>query len=146
MSLLHAYKTGENVPKWIVVIRLVLGACLILKAIKFFDNADGLEQYFRETEMLKNAVWMVSVLPWIHLVGGILIIVGLFTRLASLIQLPILIGAVFFVNLKNGLYGDQSDLPLSILVLVLVIFFSIEGSGYLSLDYILRKPIEKEED
>jgi uncharacterized membrane protein YphA (DoxX/SURF4 family) len=96
--------------------------------------------------MLKNALWMISVLPWIHLIGGILIIVGLFTRLASIIQLPILIGAVFFVNLKNGLYGDQSDLPLSILVLVLVIFFSIEGSGYISLDYVLRKPIEKEED
>lgn len=146
MSLLHqSYKTDENLPRWIVVIRLVLGASLIFKAIKFFNNSQELTSYFQESSMLKNLAWAIPVIPWIHIIGGILIIVGLFTRLASFVQLPVLIVAVFFINLKNGLYGGESDLPLSILVLVLTIFFSFEGAGYYGLDNIWRKPLEKSE-
>jgi uncharacterized membrane protein YphA (DoxX/SURF4 family) len=146
MSLLHqSYKTDENLPRWIVIIRLVLGASLIFKASMFFNNSQELTNYFQETAILKNFTWAIPVVPWVHIVGGILIIIGLFTRLASLLQLPLLIVAVFFINLKHGLYGGESDLPLSILVLVLTIFFSFEGAGYYGLDNVWRKPIEKEE-
>lgn len=145
MGLLHqSYKTGENVPKWIVIIRFVLGSALILKAIKFFENTKELNEYAQETPILSNFAWSIPFIPWVHIVGGILIIAGFFTRLSALIQLPILIVAVFFINLKSGLYGGESDLPLSILVLVLVIFFAIEGGGHYSLDNVLRKPIERD--
>ena len=146
MSLLHqSYKTDENIPRWIVVIRLVLGVSLIFKAINFFSNKQELTHYFEETDILKNFTWAIPVVPWVHLVGGILICVGLFTRLASIIQIPLLAVAVLFINLKSGLKGGESDLPLSILVLVLTIFFSFEGAGYYGLDNIWRKPIEKNE-
>lgn len=146
MSLLHqSYKTDENVPKWIVIIRLVLGFSLILKAVKFFGSSAELSAYFQETALLKNFVWAIPIVPWVHIVGGILICAGLFTRLTCLLQLPILIVAVFFINLKNGLYGGESDLPLSILVLVLTIFFSFEGGGHYALDNVWRKYIDKDE-
>lgn len=142
MSIMHqSYKTGENVPRWIVIIRFVLGASLIIKGIMFFKNGDALSTYFEETAILKNFVWAIPIVPWVHVVGGTLIIVGLFTRLSAMIQLPILLVAVFFINLKTGLYGASSDLPLSMLVLVLAVFFSIEGPGYYSLDNKWRKPV-----
>lgn len=144
MGIMHqSYKTGENVPKWIVILRVVLGISLILKAIAFFNNAKELENYFAETDMLKNIVWLTDIVPWVHLIGGILILVGFFTRLSSLVQIPILFGAVIFVNLKQGLYGSSSDLPFSFLILVLVIAFSFVGGGYMSLDSKYRKPLEE---
>jgi putative oxidoreductase len=145
MGIMHqSYRTGENVPKWIVILRIVLGISLIIKGIAFFKNASALEAHFSENEFLKNMLWLTDIVPWIHLIGGVLILVGFFTRLASLIQIPILFGAVVFVNMKQGLYGSSSDLPFSFLVLVLVIAFSFVGGGYMSLDNTFRKPLGEE--
>ena len=142
MGIMHqTYRTGENVPKWIVILRVVLGISLIYNSMAFFKSASELENYFAEQEMLKNMTWLTNVIPWVHLVGGILIVVGLFTRMAALVQIPILFGAVIFVNLKQGLYGSSSDLPFSFLILVLVITFSFVGGGYYSLDNTYRKPL-----
>lgn len=142
MGLLHqSYQTGENVPKWIVILRIVLGLSLMLKAYNFFRDQVELTQNFAETEFLSKLDWAIAYIPWIHLIGGLLILVGLFTRLASLIQIPILFGAVIFVNLKQT---GGSDLPFSFLILVLVIAFSFVGGGYLSLDEAYRKPLETE--
>ncbi len=63
-----------------------------------------------------------------------MIVIGLFTRIAALLQIPILIGAIIFVNTKSGVYSGESDLLFSIIVLVLLIFFLIEGGGPYSVD------------
>jgi uncharacterized membrane protein YphA (DoxX/SURF4 family) len=144
MGIMHqSYRTGENVPKWIVILRVVLGISLILKAITFFNNAGDLEKSFAENSMLKDLTWLMGVIPWVHLIGGILILVGFFTRLAALIQIPILFGALIFVNLKEGFYATNSDLPFSFMILVLVIAFSFVGGGYMSLDNVYRKPLDQ---
>jgi len=44
-----------------------------------------------------------------HLVGGLLIAMGLITRPAILFQLPILIGAVLFVRPETGLITINTD-------------------------------------
>ena len=47
MGLLHqTYQTGENVPKWIFVLRIVVGLSLILKAYSFFNNPAILQNAF----------------------------------------------------------------------------------------------------
>jgi len=151
MSLLHQKSwSGKNIPHWVVIIRIVLGVCLIYKGIDFIQHKDQLETYFAGSSTLKNLVWMIGLLPWIHIVGGIMILVGLFTKLMSLIQIPILLGAVVFVNIRDnataGIKGGESELPFSFLILVLVIVFFIEGGGYMSLDNYIRKPINIEEE
>jgi len=56
----------------------------------------------------------------------------------SIIQIPILISAVFFTNTRNGLNQSSSELVLSTIVLGLLIIFSIIGSGALSADEYFR--------
>ncbi|OYX97029.1 MAG: DoxX family protein, partial [Sphingobacteriia bacterium 35-40-5] len=73
-----------------------------------------------------------------HLVGGVLITLGLVTRFAAVIQIPILLGAVFFVNLTKGFSPLNSELWLSVLVLMLLILFWIVGSGPYSVDQWLK--------
>ena len=72
-----------------------------------------------------------------------MILAGLFTRLAVLLQIPILIGAVFFVNAKQGVFAGASDLLFSVIILVMLCFFLVEGGGPFSLDNALRKPTGK---
>jgi uncharacterized membrane protein YphA (DoxX/SURF4 family) len=79
-----------------------------------------------------------------HILGGPLIAVGLFTRFASLIQLPILIGAVFMVNAPKGFLsiGNHMELEISLLVLVGLVVFIVFGAGKYSIDEKRRRDLE----
>ena len=147
MSLLHQNSySGKNVPNWVAILRVVLGVCLIYKGIDFIQNKDQLINYFEHSSTLKNLTWSIGVLPWIHILGGIMILFGLLTRLMSLIQIPIVLGAVVFVNITEAAKVQQSELPFSFLMLVLIIVFFIEGGGYMSLDNYIRKPVNENVD
>ena len=147
MSFLHQRSiSGKNVPKWVVILRLVLGICLVYKGIDFIQHKDQLDTYFAQSSTLKNLTGFISILPWVHIIGGIMIFLGLFTRLMSLIQIPIVLGAIVFVNMFETEKGAQSELPFSFLMLVLVIVFFVEGGGYMSLDNKFRKPLKDDDE
>ena len=151
MSLLHQRSwSGKNIPHWVVIVRIVLGVCLIYKGIDFIQHRDQLDAVFAGTKTIKKFVWVMAFLPWVHIIGGIMILIGLFTRFMALIQIPIVLGAVVFVNIRDsvgeGVKQGESELPFSFLILVLVIVFFIEGGGYMSLDNYIRKPLKQDED
>ena len=70
---------------------------------------------------------MSNYVSFAHILGGLLLIMGVLTRFACLIQIPILLGAVFFVN--TTLYRPFPEVLLSILILLLLICFLIVGNG-----------------
>jgi putative oxidoreductase len=80
-----------------------------------------------------------------HIFGGILIAIGCLTRIAILFQLPVLLVAVFFANLRQGFAGINSEFWLSAFTLFLLILFLIMGSGKLSFDnYLRNNPVTKQ--
>ena len=84
------------------------------------------------------AVFLAHYVALVHLMGGFLIAIGLITRVSVLFQIPILVGAIVFVNAQKGFFSMHSELPLSILVLCLLILFLIVGSGKYSADEFMR--------
>jgi putative oxidoreductase len=126
-------------PTWLVVIRVALGLCLFVKGFGFIKNNAVLEGFISTTGLVANASWLTTLIPWVHLLGGSMIIAGLFTRLGAVLQVPILIGAVFFVNAKKGIFAAESDFLFSIIILLLLLFFLIEGGGPLSLDNYFKR-------
>jgi putative oxidoreductase len=145
MSLLHQMNewSSKHHPKWLVVLRAALGLCLFIKGVGFIQNNVILTEIVSQTAIIQKAGWLNTLIPWLHLLGGAMILVGLFTRFWCLVQIPILIGAILFVNVKQGLFAGESDLLFSIIVLILLVFFFIEGGGPLSLDSFLRNPAKK---
>ena len=93
-----------------------------------------LQTIFATSSIPKSLSWLAYFIPWAHLFGGFLIVIGLFTRIAVILQIPILIGAIIFVNTKSGVYSGESDLLFSVIVLVLLLFFLVEGGGPYSVD------------
>lgn len=127
-------------PKWLVIVRVALGFSLILKGFYFISNSVYLQNMLQQSN-LSGMDWLKIVIPVLHLAGGSLIVAGLFTRWAVLMQIPILLGAVFFVNARHGVFAGQSELALSLIILVLLGLFFAEGGGPLSLDdYFRRNP------
>lgn len=129
--------------KWLAVVRIVLGLIIFCKGIALIsDTGQQQELLFKNSvfgfsEMMSSVA--IHLVAFAHLVGGILIAIGLVTRFAVVIQIPILICAVLFVNISNGFSALNSELWLSVIVLCLLILFWVVGSGNFSVDHQIRK-------
>ena len=128
-------------PRWLVIVRIGLGLFLMAKGINFMRDSTLLDRllYGSVTLADNETHWLPLIITWANLLGGFMILIGLWTRLMCLLQLPILIGAIIFINSQKGGFAPESELGLAILTLILVIFFLIEGSGPLSLDAYFEK-------
>jgi uncharacterized membrane protein YphA (DoxX/SURF4 family) len=100
-------------------------------------TASGLNVYFA-------GAYIAHYVIFAHILGGPLIVFGLFTRVVCLIQIPILIGAIVFVNYPEGFLsvGHHMELEISIIVLVGLILFMVFGAGRFSLDAKRRREME----
>ena len=127
-------------PHWLDFIRIALGTILTIKGIQFINNMQPLTEMMASGKLTGTAGIGIFAhyIVFGHLLGGIMIAFGLLTRSAAIAQIPILLGAVFFVNFSGGLFQTHSELWLSIIILMLLILFAIEGSGKLSFDEWMR--------
>lgn len=128
-------------PKWIDFIRIVLGVILTLKGVQFINNLQPLVDLIDKSGFLGSlsAGLLAHYVVFAHLLGGLMVAFGLLTRFACLVQIPVLLGAIIFVNISGGIFQPHSDLWLSVLILILLVFFVVEGSGKLSVDEWMRK-------
>jgi uncharacterized membrane protein YphA (DoxX/SURF4 family) len=133
---------------WLDCIRIYLGLALFARGLMLvFDIRT---EFFLNLLSHSDQEWIVTglLLHYVtlaHFVGGALLIVGLLTRIAALVQIPILAGAVFIVHRQDGLFALGQSLELSALVLFLLVVVLIAGPGPLSLDAAMadRKPLQK---
>ena len=134
-------KTKKNYPKWLVVFRILLGILLFMKGIQFIYDNTPIQQALQKQTTLQEYTWLQTIIPWIHLLGGVFIIIGMFTRLAIVVQLPILIGAILFSQEKMSPIVFNSSLAYALIVLVLLLIFLFVGNGPIS----WKKMIDKED-
>ncbi len=129
--------------KWLDVVRIVLGLIIFSKGIALISDTGRQQELLLNNSIFGFSEMMSSVaihlVAFAHLVGGILITIGLVTRFAAVIQIPILICAILFVNISHGFSALNSELWLSIIVLFLLILFWVIGSGPISVDHQIRK-------
>ena len=128
-------------PKWLTLLRIVLGVILLWKGFIFFQNSVLVESLLKRNtfQMIdNNSETFAFIITYINLLGGFFILIGLFTRWMCLVQIPILLGAIFFVQDMASVSFTNSELLLSIAVLVLLVLFLIKGSGALSADEYFR--------
>ena len=96
----------------------------------------------QEIEALTGVVGSMSTIAaWFvimaHIVGGLSLAIGFATRLSAIVNIPVLLGAVFFVHRSAGIFKGGQDLHFSMLVLVCLIVFAVHGKGKFSLDNLL---------
>ena len=136
-------KVIKKLNKWanshayypIDILRIALGVFLIFKGISFIRDPSYLENLLVGLDDFAIIMWVVHYVGMFHFVAGIMLIFGLLTRLALIVQLPIFVGAVF-INFF-GSFDTQNLIEASI-VLVISLFFIVYGSGKHSVDYDLK--------
>jgi uncharacterized membrane protein YphA (DoxX/SURF4 family) len=136
--------TNAHNPKWLALFRVALGAALLLKGVSLLNNLPDFGRLVDENNLSGYKNLIVDSVPWIHIAGGFLIIIGMFTRFAALIQIPVLLATVLFISSKQGYFSIQTDLGVSLIILFLLLVFILEGSGPLSLAGYFKDEEEEE--
>jgi putative oxidoreductase len=131
-------------PRWIDLLRIALGITLVIKGYLYISNTDKLIEMLSHSRFEWVSFALAHYVAFAHLVGGILITIGLLTRVAVLFQLPILLGAVIFINSKSGFFSVNSELPFSIIILLMLVFFFFYGSGPASADQAMENERREE--
>ncbi|MEO6489311.1 MAG: DoxX family protein [Ferruginibacter sp.] len=133
MKLLHKLEHwgDSHHPKWLDIIRVAFGLFLCYKGFDFLQNMGSLIGKMNHKMPFGAFAFILlgHYVVFAHILGGLMIAAGFFTRFACLIQLPILLGAVFFINIGGEIMRPYAELFTSILVLILLIYFLIIGNG-----------------
>lgn len=127
------------------LIRVYLGVVLFFKGLYFIEHREELLKMMEAAGGLWFAPAAIAhyIVP-AHLFGGVMLALGLLTRVAALAQIPILIGAMFYVHmprlsgLSQATVGTQ-NLELAALVLLLTLVVLLHGAGRFSLDHVIGK-------
>jgi putative oxidoreductase len=118
------------------LLRLIMGVVYIMHAylaVVVFGPA-GMIAY-----QAKNGVPFAEVGTWYlilaHGLGGICLVLGLFTRWAALANVPVMLGALLFVHLKNGFWAHTNPSGYEYVLVLLVVSLAVAmiGSGALAL-------------
>lgn len=125
-------------PAWLDLLRMCLGIFLFIKGIVFISDISELERLLLNLNMDWSSFWVAHYIAFAHIVGGLLIALGLLTRPAILFQLPILLGAVLFVLPGMDYNSLNTEWWISAVTLGLLLLFLVFDSGPWSLDNYMR--------
>ena len=145
MALTHRMEHWADThhPAWLDLIRIGLGLFLFYKGVVFISDISVLESLLININLDWSSFIFAHYIAFAHLVGGLLIALGLVTRAAILFQLPILLGAVLFVHPEADTSSLNTTWWISGVTLLLLVVFLIYGSGQWSIDNYMRTHRER---
>ncbi|NUK29368.1 DoxX family protein [Parageobacillus sp. VR-IP] len=118
------------------MIRLVLGIILLVHGFtKFQGGIENTAGFFSSIGLPGFLAYLVGE---VELIGGILLILGLGTRIIAGAFAAIMVGAIFTVKLKSGFVGGY-EFELALLAMSLHLLFS--GNQFFAMDnvFVRRK-------
>ena len=131
----------SNRLTWIALIRMILGILLIWKGLVFTSDISELQLAIQRTGVgaypgfLDVIAAVVSILTF---VSGMFIIVGLFTKIASYIQMAIIVLGISFIY-STGIERNGFEMTSTIIILALLAFAARKGSGSISFDKAIER-------
>jgi len=142
MTITHKISALEDrYPVYFLVLRVALGMILAIRGIYFLTAIQPLYSVIKASRLgeLNMDMTLALIVCWVHTLGGTFIILGLLTKISVWAQIPIILGAVIFINLNPSLPHTFQDLLLSLVVLILLSVFAITGGGKISMDNYSKK-------
>ena len=115
-------------------IRASIGAIFIVHSLKKFDPS------WQE--------WLMSIgippemqlpIALAEFIGGILLVVGVLTRVTGSIFAIILLGAIFHIRWENGFFVSQGGWEWDLVMLAIVLVIIVAGPGRISISHLVKK-------
>jgi putative oxidoreductase len=120
-------------PLALLVMRLALGAVMVGHG--YHKVFGGLHHHVQLVTSLGLPAWLAYVSAFTEFLGGLLVLIGLFTRCAAFAICVDLSVAIAKVHIHNGLMGDKGyEFPLALAALAFGLIFL--GGGAIAFDHI----------
>jgi putative oxidoreductase len=120
-------------PFGALVMRLVLGTIMIRHGYDKIIPSGALYSFGHRVAHMHLPIWLGYVAAFTEFFGGMLLIVGLLTRIAAFMTAIDMAVAIIKVHLHGGLMGPSSfAFPLACFAIALMLVFT--GCGWLGLD------------
>jgi len=127
------------------LLRIYLGVMLVVKGCHLALNREEVLAYLREADLTGLPyfhAWEQLVAHYailVHIAGGVMLTLGLATRVAALIQLPAVLGAAALMQSEERTFGQALGFEYVTLLFFVLLLFIVYGSGALSVDALIAK-------
>ncbi|WP_170006032.1 DoxX family protein [Bacillus fonticola] len=117
-----------------VILRAVLGLTIFIHGFSKFQG--GISNTVGYFDSLGIPGFMAYVIAVVELLGGIALILGLGTRIVTLLSSLIMIGAIFTAKLSVGFLGNgqMAGYELELVLLAVSIYFVLAEKSKISFD------------
>lgn len=115
-------------------IRASIGAIFIVHSLKKFDPS--WQEWLASIGMPPEMQLPIALA---ELVGGIMLIAGVLTRITGAIFSAILLGAIFHIRWENGFFVSQGGWEWDLIMLAAVLSIIAVGPGKISVSRIVKK-------
>ncbi|WP_227936936.1 DoxX family protein [Alkalihalobacillus deserti] len=130
-----------------LMLRVILGMSFFIHGlVKFQGGIENIAGWFDSISLPGGLAYVVAL---IELVGGFALVIGLGTRIVSVLLSLVMIGAIFKVKLAAGFLGDgqTAGYELDLAFLAMAVFIAINGSKMFALDQLIfNKQTNKSEN
>ena len=134
-------------PIGATVLRVMLGVVFIAHGYYIYDvvSSDALSAMINRRLGLPLGDYVTLYILFAHFLGGIMLVLGIFTRLAAMANLPVMMGAVLLFHFDQGFFlrgviidaargkADVVGYEYALLVLAATLAQCFLGSGALGL-------------
>jgi putative oxidoreductase len=119
--------------KWFIILRIVTGVMIARYGLEVFNKTkmDGNFAWLTDIHF-PAPVFMAYLGKGAELIGGIFLMLGLFTRFAAVVLIINMLVIIFIMGAGNIFENEQ----LPFLLMILFICFLFQGGGELSLDHL----------
>lgn len=120
----------------LALIRIMLGLVCTLhgsqKVLGAFGGP-GLQGFVNWIGSLGVPAVLGYLAAFFEFAGGLLLLFGIASRLGAAMVIPVMLGAIYLVHLKNGFFTQNGGYEYPLVLLVMALALVIGGSGSLTL-------------
>lgn len=135
-----ATRAALSAAAGLLVLRVVTGAIMIVHGWqKFFvDGISGVSGFFGAVG-IPLAGFSAAAVATIELVGGLLLVAGLGTRMVGALYAVTMIGAIVFVHAANGFLAAAGGFEFVLLLAAVGVALALTGAGRFSVDALIKR-------
>jgi putative oxidoreductase len=123
-------------PLALLVLRLTVGGIMV--AHGWMKVHHGMQNFVQFVQSLGMPGWLAYASAWAEFGGGILVLIGLLARVASLFIVVDMLVAIFKVHLHNGLVSQPGktgyEFPLALATIALAV--ALLGAGPIAVGWL----------
>ncbi len=115
-------------------IRASIGAVFLVHSLKKFDPS--WQEWLMQIGLPPEMQLPIALAEFI---GGILLIVGVLTRISASIFSVILLGAIFHIRWENGFFVSQGGWEWDLVMLAALLSIIVAGPGRVSISHLVKR-------